>query len=224
MALSRGGGRVLRKGDKAATTPSDRSRRHFHKRVQSARHFHGVAVMARLLVLYGSATGNSEAIAERIHEEAEAHGFASELSTLNGIDRKTFAAEAVAAAAVVVVTSTTGNGDPPDNAGRTWRWIRRRTHDPALLAGMTYALLGLGDSNYDKFCFIPKGFDKRFEQLGAARACACGYADEAVGLEDAVEGWLAQLWPALQRAAGIDGGNSDGGDGGGGEIRKFENV
>ena len=51
---------------------------------------------------------------------------------------------------VVIVCSTTGNGDPPDNAERFWRYIRRR-RDPPNLNGMKFTVLALGDTNYDRF-------------------------------------------------------------------------
>jgi len=34
---------------------------------------------------------------------------------------------------------------------RFWRYIRRRTQPKELCAGITFAMLGLGDTNYDKF-------------------------------------------------------------------------
>lgn len=52
---------------------------------------------------------------------------------------------------VIVVCSTTGNGDPPDNAGKFWRFVKRRTQPTDLLAKLRFTVLGLGDTNYDRF-------------------------------------------------------------------------
>lgn len=101
--------------------------------------------------------------------------------------------------------STTGNGDPPDNAERFARWIKRKTLSPCMLAGIRYAVLALGDTNYDKWCIAGKQLYHRFEQLGASPFYVLGCADESVGLEAVVDPWMAGLWPALESlAAGQD--------------------
>ena len=59
------------------------------------------------------------------------------------------------------------------------------------------ACLGLGDTNYDKFCHVGKVLDGRFAEVGADRFYELGCADEAMGLEHAVDPWVNGLWPAL---------------------------
>jgi len=58
-----------------------------------------------------------------------------------------------------------------------------------MFASIPYAVLGLGDTNYDKFCQMGKLIDKRLTELGGVRLCELCCADEAVGLEDIVEKW-----------------------------------
>jgi methionine synthase reductase len=70
---------------------------------------------------------------------------------------------------IVVVCSTTGNGDPPDNCAKFWRYLKRRTQPTDMLASVSYTVLGLGDTNYDKFCYMGKSLDKRMSELGAQR-------------------------------------------------------
>lgn len=53
--------------------------------------------------------------------------------------------------ALVLVVATTGNGDAPENMERFWRFIKRRTQPKDLLEGLPFTVLGLGDTNYDKF-------------------------------------------------------------------------
>lgn len=52
-----------------------------------------------------------------------------------------------------------------------------------------YGVLGLGDTNYDKFCYIGKAVDKRLSELGGVRKIPLHCADEATNLEETVEGW-----------------------------------
>lgn len=54
---------------------------------------------------------------------------------------------------LIVITSSTGDGDPPDNAIKFWREIRKME---GCLNHLDYALLGLGDTNYTNFCGFRK--------------------------------------------------------------------
>lgn len=108
---------------------------------------------------------------------------------------------------VILVTSTTGNGDPPENASRFVRYLKKQSNIIATTNNTTttnkpfqhvaYAVLGLGDTNYDVFCAMGKLFDKKMDELGATRAVPLACADEAVGLEDVVEPWLTIVVDAV---------------------------
>ena len=60
-----------------------------------------------------------------------------------------------------------------------------------------YAVLGLGDTNYDQFCHMGKMIDKRLKELGGNRLHPLCCADEATGLEETVEGWKAEIMTIL---------------------------
>jgi len=65
---------------------------------------------------------------------------------------------------------------------------------------MEVAILGLGDSSYDKFNAAARMLGVRMSQLGAGELCARGLADDQSeqGLEGDLDIWLkSQLWPAL---------------------------
>ena len=45
----------------------------------------------------------------------------------------------------------TAQGDPPENMRRFWRMLLRKSLSPGCLAGLQFAVFGLGDSNYPKY-------------------------------------------------------------------------
>ncbi|KAH6934311.1 hypothetical protein HPB50_022903 [Hyalomma asiaticum] len=149
----------------------------------------------RFLLLYASQTGQAEAIARRIHNAALELGFLPDLHCVSAFSSEY---DLVKESCFVVVTSTTDEGLVPENARRFLRYLRKAPD--GLLSGIKYAVLGLGDTNYNNFCNGARTLESQFDALGAARFYETGYADDAVGLETVVEPWIAGLWKALQRA------------------------
>lgn len=110
---------------------------------------------------------------------------------------------AAASARFIIICSTTGNGDPPDNAERFWRWMHRKTLPATYLSGVKVAVLGLGDTNYDKFCYAAKRIRSAVLKIGATEVVEAGFADEVLGLDSKVKPWLKSLWPVLHSDLGI---------------------
>ncbi|CAJ1927725.1 unnamed protein product [Cylindrotheca closterium] len=161
-----------------------------------------------LIILYGSATGNAESIAKDLAETYE--------GILSNPDAKTYFPSVVCMEAdqfkkkclptwetnppagtkhgLILVASTTGNGDAPENCGRFVRFLKRKSNLEAQpLRNVGFAVLGLGDTNYDQFCHTGKTMDKKLVELGGTRAMALACADEATGLEDVVEPWTHKV-------------------------------
>lgn len=168
-------------------------------------------------VLYGSETGNAEEISRTIHAALGEHGLTpGVLSPMKAYAAAGFAPggmPAVAASAeagsplsppprplYVFVTSTTGDGDPPENARPFLRYLRRKDLPAGALSGVRYALLGLGDTNYENFCAAGKRVDGALRKLGAVRLGPRADADDAVGLEAVVEPFIASVYPLLVEA------------------------
>jgi sulfite reductase alpha subunit-like flavoprotein len=148
-----------------------------------------------IYILYGSQTGNAEEISKEIYQLLEEKGFHCKHSSLNAtISDEGFGFTTERSyRTLIIVCSTTGNGDAPESANHFWRKIKNRALSKHLLDGIQYAVLGLGDTNYDKFCQMGKGLDRRFEELGGKRFIDLHCADEATGLEETVNEFIDKV-------------------------------
>jgi sulfite reductase (NADPH) flavoprotein alpha-component len=135
-----------------------------------------------MTILVGSQTGNSEGLAKRAAKEAGKRGFAPTVFDLAQYPQEQIKTDE----AVLLITSTYGDGDPPDNAKAFWDFLS--SDQAPKLEHLSFSVLALGDSNYQKFCECGKNFDRRFEALGAHRVCA--RVDCDVDFEEPFQKWL----------------------------------
>ena len=189
--------------------------------------------------IYGSATGNAEHIAKdlgkSINEKLVSSSFTdATVLELNHFKRKKlFESWSTPPEddtkynkhALVVVCSTTGNGDAPENAGRFVRFIKKSP--PTTLSNkpmehVAYAVLGLGDTNYDQFCESGKVIDKKLHDWGGTRAKPVACADEATGLEETVEPWQDSVLGALEVACSSASTSASVADSNAGEVKMDE--
>lgn len=162
-------------------------------------------------VFFGTQTGNAEEIARRIASELpQATGPATCLSAAG--KSPAFALNGPPST-VVMVVATTGDGDPPDKIRPFMRFLRGAAKEKGSLAGVRYALLGLGDTNYESFCGAAKKVDIALGRAGATPFVKRGLADDGTGLEGVVEPWLAALPAAVEEVL------AEIGAGGGGDVK-----
>jgi sulfite reductase (NADPH) flavoprotein alpha-component len=149
-----------------------------------------------LHVFYASQTGTAEGLAKKLAKEAKGKGFEARAQDLGALSPAALAQLGHA----VVIASTHGEGDPPDSAGA---FVAALDEAPSgALAGLSYAVLALGDRNYAKFCGFGRALDERFEALGAVRLAARIDADTEVA--EPFARFRAALWPVLPTAAPSD--------------------
>ncbi|VDI53148.1 NADPH-ferrihemoprotein reductase [Mytilus galloprovincialis] len=77
-----------------------------------------------------------------------------------------------------------------------WRFILRKNLPVNSLSQLSYAMLGLGDSAYQKFNFVAKKLYKRLQQLGADNLLPVALADDQhdLGPDAVIYPWLDSLW------------------------------
>ena len=141
--------------------------------------------LINLDILFGTQTGNSEAIAEDMSKIANDAGFKTNVNSLDNITMDILGnMENVA-----IITSTYGEGEMPDNAQLFWDALSANT--ATNLSNIKYSVLALGDTGYEEFCHAGKLIDTRFEQLGATRMQ--DRVDCDVDYEELSEKWISSL-------------------------------
>nr|WP_225937939.1 assimilatory sulfite reductase (NADPH) flavoprotein subunit [Myxococcus sp. RHSTA-1-4] len=145
-----------------------------------------------LTIIYGTQTGNSRMLAERLKRQVESAGLPVRLFRASDYPVRELARERL----LCVVISTQGDGDPPDDSrGFVEHVLGKRA---PRLEGLRFAVLGLGDSSYPKFCEVGRVLDARFAELGATRLVE--RADCDVDFEPVAGGWLDQAFARAKEA------------------------
>ncbi|KAG8736542.1 NAPDH-dependent diflavin reductase [Ceratobasidium sp. 414] len=178
-----------------------------------------------ILVLYGSETGNAKDAAERIGRTARRHHFLARVVGMDNLLLPTLIDEPL----VIFVCSTTGNGVEPANMTPLWRALLRAELPSDLFEGeksemilssslitwfpfseMDFAVLGLGDSSYQRFNWAAKRLQRRLLSLGGQQVCDRGDADDqdARGPDGVIDPWIQTLFERIRERypfpSGID--------------------
>ena len=144
-----------------------------------------------LTILYGSESGNAEAVADAAKRLAGKRGFAPRLVDMAEADLAALSA----AGALMVVVSTWGEGEPPQRAAAFYRSLL--ADDAPRLEGLRYAVLALGDRAYAQFCATGREIDERLAALGAERTAE--RVDCDLDFEAPAEAWTTASLDALRR-------------------------
>ncbi|PWQ93602.1 assimilatory sulfite reductase (NADPH) flavoprotein subunit [Leucothrix arctica] len=153
------------------------------------------AVAQKVTVLYGSQTGNSRKIAEKLHAALEAQGKDVTLSNMANYRGNSLKKEEY----LFTVISTHGNGEPPDEALGFFKFINGAKAPK--LDNMKFSVLALGDSSYDEFCQTGVELDTKFAALGATRLNDVILSD--VDFAEEAEEWHNAVLSQLEKASGV---------------------
>lgn len=146
------------------------------------------AAKTPVTLLWASQTGNAEALAERFAGQLEEAGCAVELAAMAGYPMDRLAG----VSNLLLLSSTFGDGDAPDSGQGFWNDLRS---SQARLDNLRYAVLALGDPNYDQFCQHGKNLDTRLAELGATPLRA--RLDCDTDFDAPAAAWLSELLPLL---------------------------
>ena len=146
----------------------------------------------RILILYGTVTGNSEYCAEKAAKIARAKGFEVVLESMLDAHPEVLTEYKTA----LVVVSTYGDGDPPDGTEDFFEAVV--TKQRLSLPGVQFSVLALGDTCYDQFCKCGKDYDAALEAMGGVRIhdrveCDTDY-------DDPCDAWIEGVFKKLSEA------------------------
>lgn len=143
----------------------------------------------KIAVLYASQSGTAEGIARKLAKELKAKGHVASLLSLEGYTPAALAAERYA----ILIASTYGEGDAPDAVQPFYEQLCLE-HFPRY-ENLSYAVLALGDSNYEHFCKFGVDLDNKLTALGATRIA--DRVDCDVDLDLPLATWKSTLFGKL---------------------------
>lgn len=146
--------------------------------------------LLNLTILFGTETGHSETLAEKLREKATFRNINAKVVSLYDFNYKKLNEEDN----VAVIVSTHGEGDPPDMAEDFHKYVTgNRAPD---LSGTNFSVLALGDKTYRNFCKTGEDIDEAMKDCGAYRITPIVKCD--VDYDQDAEIWMNNLLLNLQ--------------------------
>eukprot|EP01137_Pigoraptor_chileana_P036559 Opistho-2@32385 len=177
----------------------------------------------RVRVMFGTQTGNAKRMAlDFAHTLKSSSEIDAEIVDLKEYDPEDLLDER--RSVCVIVSSTYTDGAASDGTKYFHDWLDDVAHDFRIarshLAGIRYALFGLGNSLYgDNFCASTKRMEGWMREVGAVAVVETGYGDENVanskngGLEGDFAAWkIGAIAAVVHAVAGGESSTVSGGD------------
>ncbi|KAI0655709.1 riboflavin synthase domain-like protein [Cubamyces menziesii] len=148
-----------------------------------------------LTILYATETGTAQDVADRLARLCRGLCIRARVHSMDAYPPEELINEAL----VVFVVSTTGSGHEPRAMIPLWNMLLRADLPEDLFEDLSFAVFGLGDSAYEKFCWPAKLLSRRLVSLGASEFIARGEGDDqhGMGVDGALGPWTKQLSAAL---------------------------
>ena len=155
----------------------------------------------RLLILYATETGNAQDIGDKVARAARRLQFRSRIMSVDCYSlvcrlmkyisclkpSLKWQENLIMEEIVIFIVSTTGSGIEPRSMTPLWNRLLSSRLPTDTFEDLSFAVFGLGDTSYEKFCWPAKLLSKRLKTLGATEICEHGEGDEQHPL-----GWAFQ--------------------------------
>jgi len=166
----------------------------YKRQAESHKATAAAATGPRVTILFGSETGNAEALSRQLGADFERRDYSATVQALDDLDPS----ELPTLGLVVLPIATCGQGAFPKNCQAFWSELQK-PKEAGWLKDLKYCVFGLGDSSYYFFNHCAKLVDARMTELGAQRIVPTMYGDD--GDEDKFETrfneWIPTVWSAL---------------------------
>lgn len=146
--------------------------------------------MTKVCLITGSTLGGAEYVAEHLANLLEQQGIETRLE--HGPELSDVQDENL----WLIVTSTHGAGDVPDNLQPFVNAIKQQQPD---LSTIRFAVVGLGNSDYDTFCYAAFEVERCLLAQTAVKICDVFTIDVAqiIDPDQAAEQWLPKFIQSL---------------------------
>jgi len=144
----------------------------------------------KIAVLYASQSGTAEGLARKVAKDLKAKGHIASLHSLEGYTPAALIAERYA----IIIASTYGEGEAPDGVKPFYEQLCLERFP--CCENLSYAVLALGDSNYEHFCKFGVDLDNKLAALAGTRICNRFNCD--IDLDEAFAQWKTAIYSSIE--------------------------